>query len=125
MTTRSRVFWAILVLLGASAAANAATTEQDKAVERGNAHYLLFCANCHGINADGKGPLVELLKVTPSDLTTLKKTSSGESVTERVLKAVAGRHQVQSGEHKMPIFSDNLEISTVIEIGAYLDTVQK
>jgi hypothetical protein len=55
----------------------------------------------------------------------LKRTSHGETVTERVLKAVAGRHAVASGEHKMPIFSDNLAISTVIEIGAYLDTVQK
>jgi hypothetical protein len=32
---------------------------------------------------------------------------------------------VATGAHKMPIFSDNLAISTVIEIGAYLDTVQK
>jgi mono/diheme cytochrome c family protein len=124
MIKKSMVMCATLAIMGASAWAQA-DTEQDKAVERGNAHYLLFCANCHGVNADGKGPLVGLLKVAPSDLTTLKRTGNGESVTERVLKAVAGRHEVTTGTLKMPIFSDNLEISTVIEIGAYLDTVQK
>ncbi len=96
-----------------------------RSVERGQAHYLLFCANCHGVNADGKGPLVELLKVTPSDLRTLSKTGAGQSVTDRVLKAVDGRHQVSAGERKMPVFSDNLEIGTIIEIGAYLESIQK
>jgi mono/diheme cytochrome c family protein len=124
MGTRSIVLWAALAAIGASTWVQA-DPKEDKAVERGQAHYLLFCANCHGVNAEGKGPLVGLLKVTPSDLTTLKRTGKGESVTERVLKAVAGRHEVAAGGHKMPIFSDNLAISTVIEIGAYLDTVQK
>jgi mono/diheme cytochrome c family protein len=124
MGMRSILFWTAVAAIGVSTWAQAGPKE-DKAVERGQAHYLLFCANCHGVNADGKGPLVGLLKVTPGDLTTLKRTGKGESVTERVLKAVAGRHAVESGGRKMPIFSDNLAISTVIEIGAYLDTVQK
>jgi mono/diheme cytochrome c family protein len=124
MGTRSIVLWAGLAAITASTWVQA-DPKADKAVERGQAHYLLFCANCHGVNADGKGPLVGLLKVAPADLTTLKRTGKGESVTELVLKAVAGRHEVQAGGRKMPIFSDNLAISTVIEIGAYLDTVQK
>lgn len=94
------------------------------AVEKGNAHYLLFCANCHGVDGDGKGPLVNLLKVVPSDLTTLQ--SSGGDLTERVLKAVDGRHAVaEAGGARMPVFSDNLEIRTVIEITEYLKTIQR
>ena len=103
-----------------------ADSEQDKAIERGQAHYLLFCANCHGVDADGQGPLVELLKVTPTDLRLLQGSAGEATVADRVLKAVAGRHPVgESGAHKMPVFSDNLEISTVIEIAEYLETVQQ
>lgn len=97
-----------------------------KAVEKGTAHYLVFCANCHGVDADGKGPLAALLKVVPADLTALEKTSAGESLSERVLKAVDGRHEVLGdGQRKMPLFSENLEIRTVIEITEYLKSVQK
>jgi mono/diheme cytochrome c family protein len=105
-------------LAGAAPAADPAT------LERGQAHYLLFCANCHGVDADGKGPLVALLKVTPNDLRTLRQPG-GPGVTERVLKAVDGRHPVAEGGHKMPVFSDNLEVHTVAEIAAYLDSIQQ
>ena len=64
--------------------------------------------------------------MTPSDLRTLAKTApAGQSVTDRVLKAVDGRHQVTSGERRMPVFSDNLEIGTIIEIGTYLESIQQ
>ncbi len=95
------------------------------AVKRGEAHYLFFCAHCHGADADGNGPYAKLLKIEPSDLTTLQQTGE-ESVAERVLKAVDGRHEVgENQEQKMPIFSDNLEIKTVFEITEYLKTIQK
>jgi mono/diheme cytochrome c family protein len=107
---------------GADPAADPAVDQAT--LERGQAHYLLFCANCHGVNGDGNGPLVGLLKVTPSNLTVLRRQGP-PSVTERVLNAVDGRHQVTSGEHKMPIFSDNLEVRTVREIALYLDSIQQ
>jgi mono/diheme cytochrome c family protein len=112
---------AIVAPVGASGA----DTPVDKAtLERGQAHYLLFCANCHGVEADGNGPLVGLLKVTPSNLKVLRQPG-GPGVTERVLIAVDGGHQVASGEHKMPVFSDNLEVRTVREIALYLDSIQQ
>ena len=124
MSSRATILFAALALIGLYGPVGA-DPEREQALERGNAHYLLFCANCHGVNADGRGPLVELLKVVPSDLTTLRQTSQGATVTERVLSAVDGRHQVAADERKMPVFSDNLEIRTVIEIADYLDSIQK
>lgn len=124
MIGRSKVSLAMLATIVAAAPA-AGDTDRQKAVERGNAHYLLWCANCHGVDADGKGPLVELLKVAPSDLTRLRQTGSGQPVAERVMNAVAGRHEVALGERKMPLFSENLEVGTVVEITDYLETVQK
>lgn len=123
MGTRAAIFWTAWAAIAFWAEAGSAA--EMSSVERGNAHYLLFCANCHGVNADGKGPLVDLLKVTPSDLTLLRQTGGGVSVSERVVNAVAGRHEVASGERKMPIFNENLEIKTVVEIADFLETIQK
>jgi mono/diheme cytochrome c family protein len=103
-----------------------ATAAEQAAIERGNAHYLLFCANCHGVDADGQGPLARVLKITPTDLRHLRAGGGDELVAERVLKAVDQRHEVPSPEGpRMPLFSDNLEVKTIIEIGEYLKTVQR
>lgn len=112
-------------LVAAALAAQQAASVQD-AVQRGEAHYLIFCANCHGLHADGHGPLVKALKVVPTDLTGLAQQGSGEGIPERVMKAVDGRHEVPGPEGpRMPLFSDNLEVRTIIEIGEYLTTIQR
>lgn len=102
-----------------------ADSDQMEAIKKGEAHYLFFCAHCHGPDADGKGPYAELLKISPDNLTALKN-SSDDSVAERVLKAVNGRHKVGEGQKKdMPVFSDNLEVKTIYEISEYLKSIQK
>jgi len=115
----------VLAATIAACAAGARGAEQD-AIERGNAHYLLFCANCHGVDADGQGPLARVLKVTPTDLRHLRAGGGDELVSERVLKAMDQRHEVPSPDGpRMPLFSENLEVKTIIEIGEYLKTVQR
>jgi len=117
---------ALLVTGLAVASQLQADSGQMDPVRRGTAHYLFFCANCHGVNGQGDGPLAALLKIAPSDLTVLRASGHGESVAERVMKAVDGRHKVgEADEHKMPVFSENLEMKTVIEITEYLKTIQK
>jgi mono/diheme cytochrome c family protein len=115
----------LLAMAGWAVFGNAtADADQEQAVKKGEAHYLFFCAHCHGAQADGNGPYSRLLKIAPTDLRSLRQ-SGDESVTERVLKAVDGRHNVGEGEQKdMPVFSDNLEVKTVYEISEYLKTVQ-
>jgi mono/diheme cytochrome c family protein len=127
MKYNSMITAAALAAVGCAGLAGPAEADPaaDKAtLERGQAHYLLFCANCHGVDADGRGPLVGLLKVVPSNLTVLRRLG-GPSVAERVLTAVDGGHQVAAEGHKMPVFSDNLEVRTVREITIYLDSVQQ
>ncbi len=102
-----------------------AETAQDKAVKNGWEHYKMFCINCHGVNADGKGPLVDAMNIMPYDLTALKQTSD-LCIAERVLKAVSGLHNTPPGqEHKMPVFSGNLESITIYELSQYLKSIQK
>lgn len=124
MSTRVMA-WVAALWVTAGPASVLAATESETAVEQGQAHYLFFCANCHGVQADGKGPLAALLKIAPTDLTLLKQ-AGGPSVTERVLRAVDARHKVGETEnYKMPVFSEDLEVRRVIEIGEYLKTIQK
>ncbi|WP_457668217.1 c-type cytochrome [Thiolapillus sp.] len=102
-----------------------ANPDQDESINKGREHFKIFCSNCHGVNADGRGPLVETLKITPADLTALKQTGDA-CVAERVLKAVAGKHDVAAGQKKnMPNFSHNLESITIYEITQYLKSIQK
>ncbi len=123
-TTLVAASLAVAAILTVSRPSGAAPGADQATLERGQAHYLLFCANCHGVNGDGQGPLVRLLKVTPSNLTVLRRLG-GASVAERVLTAVDGGHQVAAEGHKMPVFSDHLEVRTVREIGVYLDSIQQ
>ena len=104
-----------------------ADSDKQGGIERGAAHYRIFCINCHGDNADGNGPLVKLLKIKPADLTILKKNSTGElSISEMVFKAVDGRHEVGTDqERKMPIFSQNMAINSVIEVAKFIEAILK
>ena len=124
MIDKKTILGAALTALALSGFATADPAADKAILERGQAHYLLFCANCHGVNGDGQGPLVGLLKVTPSNLTVLRRLG-GPSVAEQVLTAVDGGHQVAAEGHKMPVFSDHLEVRTVREIGVYLDSIQQ
>jgi mono/diheme cytochrome c family protein len=53
----------------------------DTSVERGKKVFQTQCALCHGKNGDGKGELVEEMKISPPDFTkpdTLKNRTDGE-----------------------------------------------
>ncbi len=99
---------------------------QDEAVIKGREHFKIFCVNCHGANADGRGDIAASLNLAPSDLTALAQTGGELCVAERVLKAVAGVHEVAAGqEHNMPTFSGSLEGITIYELTQYLKSIQK
>lgn len=127
MNANRRNLRVIAVLAGLTGAADIyAASDQDEAIAKGSAHFRIFCTNCHGLAADGNGPLVQLLKIKPSDLTILSRDGNQEPITERVLKAVDGRHKVGEGQQvRMPVFSENLEVKTVYEIAEYVKSVQK
>lgn len=70
--------------------------------EAGRALYLDFCAACHGMEAKGDGPMRDLLRVPPSDLTALAQ--GGEFPILRVAGQIDGRHPVMAHGGDMPIF---------------------
>lgn len=126
MNRRDLGYLVLFLGLAAVSPIQAQTPPTGDPVPRGAAHYLFFCGNCHGVDGKGDGPLAAHLKILPTDLTLLQAGNSETSVAEQVLKALDGRHAIGETEaHRMPIFSDSLEVKTVLEITEYLKTIQK
>ncbi len=127
MKPRKSAFLAGVLSVGFLLPAVVAAQSDDEAIRKGAAHFRIFCVNCHGMKADGNGPLARILKIQPADLTTLKQSlPEGMTVQERVFRAVDGRHKVGEGQQRnMPVFTDNLKFNTVIEIARFVEAIQK
>ena len=74
------------------------------AAEDGAAAFRDHCAVCHGIAADGDGPMAPVLSVAPPDLTALAAANGGAFPLGRVLRHVDGREEVIAHGGPMPIF---------------------
>lgn len=99
---------ALFALLLVASAATAA--DENGRVERGRTSYRVYCQNCHGRNGAGDGPIAEVLKVKPADLTRLATTNDGSFPAGRVYQTIDGRNEVTShGSREMPIWGLNFQ----------------
>ena len=71
----------------------------------GAEEYRISCLSCHGVGGKGNGPMAEILKVQPSDLTTIAKKNEDIFPLDKVFRTIDGRHGVTGhGERDMPIW---------------------
>lgn len=71
----------------------------------GSDEYRISCLSCHGTGGKGNGPMAKVLKVQPSDLTTIVKNNEGIFPLDKVFRIIDGRHGVTGhGERDMPIW---------------------
>lgn len=71
----------------------------------GQQEFNSSCAACHGVEADGKGPMAGLMTVEVPDLTVLAKNNGGVFPMERVYSVIDGRAEVAAhGTRDMPIW---------------------
>ena len=107
----------------------------------GQAAFIDHCAGCHGVDADGDGPMAAILSVPPADLTGLAMGNDGVFPLGRVLERVGGQEPVIAHGGPMPVFGalldgpsvavatpDGSEIVTseaLAGIVAWLEEVQK
>ncbi|MCL3881054.1 cytochrome c [Marivita sp. GX14005] len=77
--------------------------------DKGAALYKTHCAECHGIDAGGDGPLAGALLIKPTDLTALAKANGGEFPLERVLRRIDGTDPLVSHGSPMPVFGPYFE----------------
>ncbi len=74
-------------------------------VDIGEREYALSCAVCHGNTGKGDGPLVELLKKTPTDLTTIQKNNGGVFPFDKLYAVIDGREIVAAhGPREMAVW---------------------
>jgi mono/diheme cytochrome c family protein len=103
----ARKTWLIPVLM--ALALPTAVLAQTK-VDLGKVEYDANCAICHGASGKGGGPYVELLKRSPTDLTTLQKRNGGIFPMARVYETIEGGGVAEHGTRDMPIWGREYSI---------------
>ncbi|MBW4708105.1 c-type cytochrome [Roseobacter sp. YSTF-M11] len=88
-----------------------ASAAQD--LSEGKKLFRLHCATCHGVSAEGNGPMAPVLLVQPADLTQLSEKSGGQFPTFRVIQRIDGRDTLVSHGSDMPVYGWFFEGSDV------------
>jgi mono/diheme cytochrome c family protein len=68
--------------------------------------FKTYCASCHGPSGLGNGPMAELMRRQPSDLTRYAARNSNVFPQERLRRIIDGRDVPSHGERNMPIWGD-------------------
>jgi mono/diheme cytochrome c family protein len=67
--------------------------------------FRAYCADCHGVDGKGNGPVAAVLKIVPPDLTTLTQRNQGKFPYDRVFETISGEAKVAPhGTREMPIW---------------------
>ncbi|HTT76765.1 MAG TPA: c-type cytochrome [Candidatus Binataceae bacterium] len=75
------------------------------AVTSGKIEFREYCAQCHGLNATGDGPVAPALKKKPANLTLLSKNNGGVFPEQEVRDFINGTKTAAShGTREMPIW---------------------
>ena len=100
-------------------------------VGEGRVLYTRYCASCHGLDADGRGPVAPVLRRPPSDLRRLGSRYGMPLPADRIARYVDGREDVAAhGTREMPVWGERFRapeqavdprIRTIV---AYLDSIQ-
>jgi len=101
----------LVVALGAggSARAEPAGGRAMREDHPGYPYYRQYCAACHGVLADGLGPVAPALRARPPDLTALGAKYGTPLPRERLEEFVEGRHMVIAhGRSDMPVWGRRL-----------------
>jgi mono/diheme cytochrome c family protein len=84
-----------------------ATFSYAQPADIGKTEYVNNCAVCHGTSGKGNGPLIELLRKSPTDLTIIQKNTSGVFPFDRIYAVIDGREVVPAhGPRDMPVWGD-------------------
>ncbi len=106
----------------------------------GEGVFLMFCAGCHGADAQGNGPMSGNMRVEPPDLTALAKSNGGGFPVFQVVRQIDGRDPMMSHGGEMPVFGALFEFpdgsiksetgqpivtaQPIADVAAWLATVQ-
>jgi len=73
--------------------------------DMGSELYLQYCAACHGVDGQGRGPAAGSLKVRPADLTRIATRRDGAFPDGEIARFIDGRFAPAShGTREMPVW---------------------
>lgn len=94
-------------LLGSAALAQttpASSEKQQRVTDVSKREFNANCASCHGTDGKGKGPVADLLRRSPPDLTQLAKSNNGILPVNRLYESIEGGKVGAHGSRDMPIW---------------------
>lgn len=77
---------------------------QAHSMDLGEFEFLNSCAQCHGRDAKGGGPMEKYMTVTAPDLTTLAKNNNGVFPVKSVYEFIDGSADVGAHGREMPVW---------------------
>ncbi|QIZ82493.1 cytochrome c [Thalassovita gelatinovora] len=83
--------------------------DMSDAVESGRDLYMRHCATCHGLEADGAGPMAPVLLIQPKALASLSAENGGDFPLIRMIQRVDGRDPLVSHGSSMPVYGEFFE----------------
>lgn len=105
--------------LSAAFALPAAAQDDPTEFEAGRAEYLAACAACHGENADGNGPIAQMLKTPVPGLRNLAADNEGKFPLLDTFMIVDGRTGVRAHGNPMPVFGNRYKAEVGATLGDY------
>lgn len=97
-----------LTIIGLGLCSGAVLAQQK--VDFGKREFEANCASCHGVDGKGKGPIVDLLRRSPPDLTQLAKKNQGVFPMSRLYEVIEGSSVAAHGSRDMPIWGQDYRI---------------
>lgn len=79
-------------------------------IDPGRLEFEANCASCHGINGKGNGPITDLLKKSPPDLTMLAKNNGGVLPVARLYEVIDGTGVAAHGTRDMPVWGRDYRV---------------
>ena len=70
----------------------------------GKREFETRCASCHGVTGKGNGPVTDLLRRSPPDLTQLARSNGGILPMERLYQSILGDSVAAHGSRDMPVW---------------------
>jgi mono/diheme cytochrome c family protein len=82
-------------------------------ITSGKLDFRRYCAQCHGMDATGDGPVAPALKKKPANLTLLSKNNGGVFPEQEVRDFINGaKTSASHGTREMPIWGDAFRLRT-------------
>jgi len=101
----ARIVSILLITLSLLTALPSVATEAEDEQEWAAQDFQSYCAPCHGLDASGGGPVAEVLKVRPPDLTAISRNNGGKFPAETLYKKIEGLDMPQAhGTSEMPVW---------------------